>query len=150
MRTATKGGGTRFPVLALHLKKSQHPLKAQMEFRGLFTTSASFLLPWEEATGDGQHFDSDRVADPDFVIALVCAILGAFVLSRFTLSLGMLTYPINFCCLFLGAVLANLFMKQVRLPLDYDFDRPLFISLAGMAVASVIMLVFLSRDRLSD
>lgn len=84
------------------------------------------------------------------IIALVCAVLGAFVLSRFTLSMGVLTYPINFCALLLGAIGANLLMKQVRLPLDYDFERPLFISIAGMAVASIVTLFFLSRDRLSD
>jgi uncharacterized membrane protein YeaQ/YmgE (transglycosylase-associated protein family) len=84
------------------------------------------------------------------VIALICAALGAFVMSRFTMSMGMLTYPINFLALFVGAVVANLLMKQVRLPLSHDFERPLFVSIAGMAVASVITLVFLSRDRLSD
>jgi uncharacterized oligopeptide transporter (OPT) family protein len=85
-----------------------------------------------------------------FVIALVCAVLGAFVLSRFTMSVGMLTYPINFLALLVGAISANLLMKQVRLPLDHNFERPLVVSIAGMAVASILALVFLSRDRSSD
>lgn len=85
-----------------------------------------------------------------FVIALVCSALGAVILSRFTMSLGMLTYPINFVALLAGAVAANLLMKQVRLPLDYDLERPLFLSVLGMAVVSIITLFFLSRDRLSD
>jgi hypothetical protein len=85
-----------------------------------------------------------------FVIALVSSAIGAVILSRFTMSLGMLTYPVNFCALMIGAVSANLLMKQVRLPLDYDFERPLVVSVAGMAVASILTLAILSRDRLSD
>jgi hypothetical protein len=75
-----------------------------------------------------------------FAIAVVCAAVGAFIMSRFTVSLGMLTYPINFFVL----------MKRVDLPLDYDFDRPLTVSIIGMAVASLLALAFLSRNRQND
>ncbi len=84
------------------------------------------------------------------IIAAVCAALGAFILSRFTMSLGSLTYPINFCALFAGAIIANLVAKYFQAPLDYSFQRPLLVSIAGMAVASVITLLFLSRSRSSD
>lgn len=85
-----------------------------------------------------------------FAIAVVCAAVGAFIMSRFTVSLGMLTYPINFFVLMIGAVAANLLMKRVDLPLDYDFDRPLTVSIIGMAVASLLALAFLSRNRQND
>jgi hypothetical protein len=82
----------------------------------------------------------------EFVVAALCALIGAFIMSRFTMSLGTLTYPVNFCVLLAGAVIANLLMKNVEMPLDYSLQRPLIVSMAGMAVAALISLLVLSRD----
>ena len=82
--------------------------------------------------------------------AAVCAVLGAVLLSRYTVSLGTLTLPINFCALFVGGAAANMIANVFQLPLVSSFDQPLLISIAGMAVTSIIMLVFMARDRLSN
>ena len=84
------------------------------------------------------------------LIAAICAAIGAFIVSRYTIALGWLTYPINFCVLFAGAFIANHAMKYMQPPLDHSYQRALIVSLAGMAVASLVMLVFLSRSRFEN
>ena len=81
------------------------------------------------------------------VIALICAGFGTIFLSRHTFQLGVLSYPINFCVLFAGAIAAKLLLRDVRLPLGYSIERPLIISIGGMLFASLIVLLLMPRDR---
>ena len=80
------------------------------------------------------------------VIAMICAGLGTLILSRHTYEIGILTYPLNFCMLFAGAVAANLLLKDVRLPLGFSIERPVIISIGGMVIASLIALLLMPRN----
>jgi hypothetical protein len=83
-------------------------------------------------------------------VAMVCSGLGTLILSRHTYQIGFLTYPLNFCVLFAGAVAANLLLKDVRLPLNSSIERMLIISIGGMVVASLIMVLLMPKDRESS
>jgi hypothetical protein len=83
------------------------------------------------------------------VIALICAGLGTFILSRHTYQLGFFTYPLNFCVLFAGAVAANLLLQDVRLPVTSTMERVLIISIGGMVVVSLVTMILMPRDRQS-
>lgn len=80
-------------------------------------------------------------------LGILCALLGAVFLSRYTRPLGLLTYPLNFIVLLTGAMLANWLTKDIQLPLRQADEWPLLISLAGMAVAALLMLLLMPRDR---
>ncbi len=85
---------------------------------------------------------------PDvLVIAMISAGFGTVFLTRHTFFLGVLSYPINFCVLFVGAIAANFLLKDVHLPFGYSIERPMIISLGGMLVASLILLLLMPRDR---
>jgi hypothetical protein len=87
---------------------------------------------------------------PDaLVIAAICAGLGTLILSRHTYQLGFVTYPLNFCALFAGAVAANLLMQDVRLPVDSMMERLLIISIGGMVIASLVIMLLMPKDRQS-
>ena len=87
---------------------------------------------------------------PDvLVIAVICAGLGAIVLSLYTYPIGILGYPLNFCILFAGAVAANLLLTEVRLPLGFTIERPIIFSIGGMIIVSLIALIVMPRDRQS-
>jgi hypothetical protein len=87
---------------------------------------------------------------PDvLVIAVICAGLGAIILSLFTYPIGVLAYPLNFCILFAGAVAANLMLTEVRLPLGLSIERPIILSIGGMIIVSLIALIVMPRDRQS-
>ncbi len=81
------------------------------------------------------------------VLGMICALIGAIFLSRYTRPLGLLTYPLNCLVLLTGAMLANWLMKGIQMPLRQAVEWPLLISLAGMAVAALLMLLLMPRDR---
>ena len=80
------------------------------------------------------------------IVAMICAGLGTIILSRYTFQLGILTYPVNFCVLAGCAVMANMLLSEVRLPIGLSFERPVIISLGGMVVGSLLVLLLLPRD----
>lgn len=84
------------------------------------------------------------------VTALICAGLGTAIIARFTQSLGALGYTINFMLLFAGAVIANRLLRGWELPFEYAPLQPVAFSLGGMAVASLVILIVLSKDRYSS
>jgi hypothetical protein len=84
------------------------------------------------------------------ILGMLCAIIGAIFLSRYTRPLGVLTYPLNCLALLGGAMAANWLMKGVQVPLQMSLEGPLLISLGGMAVAALIMLFALPRSRWHD
>ena len=81
------------------------------------------------------------------MVAMVCSGLGTLILARYTYQIGFLTYPLNFCVLFAGAVAANLLLKDVRLPLNSSTERMLIISIGGMVVASLILVLLMPKNR---
>ncbi len=78
-------------------------------------------------------------------VALVCAVCGSVVLSRFTRWLGPWTLLINGAALFAGAYAANVLLSSIYLPLNRFFERPLLISFLGMTVVSIPMLLLSQR-----
>jgi len=81
------------------------------------------------------------------VLGMICALAGAIFLSRYTRPLGVLTYPLNYIVLLMGAMLANWLTKGIQMPLHQAEEWPLLISLAGMVVAALLMLLLIPRDR---
>ncbi|MCX7348511.1 MAG: hypothetical protein NTZ54_02980 [Alphaproteobacteria bacterium] len=79
-------------------------------------------------------------------VALVCAVLGAVILTLFTKRMGLGILLISTAVLFIGAVLANLLTSGIHIPLDRYYVRPMVISCMGMAVSSVLMLLLLARS----
>jgi hypothetical protein len=84
------------------------------------------------------------------VLAAVCAAAASIILSRFTLNIGTITYIINFCSLFAGALTANVVVRQFYAPLDDSMQRPLIISLFGMLIVALATLAFLGRGKYSN
>ncbi|MFT3988400.1 hypothetical protein [Aestuariivirga sp.] len=79
-------------------------------------------------------------------IPYICAILGGLILSRFTGSLGNVTLPFNISAMFIGSMLSNWLLQGVQLPLDPGLQRPLFVTLLGMTVVSVIVMLFVQKE----
>lgn len=84
------------------------------------------------------------------IIAAVCATLGTVILSRFTMSLGFVSYLLNILTLFAGAVAVNILDKIWLQPLDYSLQRPLIASIIGILLASLAMLVFIGPGQQND
>ena len=84
------------------------------------------------------------------ILGMICALIGAFFLSRYTRRMGILTYPMNCLALLTGAMLANWLMRGVQVSFRQSLEISLLISLAGMAVAGLLMLLFLPRNRWND
>ena len=83
-------------------------------------------------------------------MSMMCAVIGALIMSRFTIALGSITYVLNYLLLLAGALLANLLVSHFSNELDISLERTLFVSIAGMLVASLLSLPFLARGTLSD
>ena len=78
---------------------------------------------------------------------LVCVLLGAIILNRYTRFSGLAGLLINGAVLFAGAESAALLTANMSLPLDYLIERTLLVTFAGMLVASFGMLLLFSRPR---
>lgn len=82
-----------------------------------------------------------RELSPDLVVAAVCAVAGAGVLTRLTRLSGIPGFVVNAVALFAGAQAAKFLLAGLPLPFDYLVDRAVFVSVAGMLVASFAMLM---------
>jgi len=87
-----------------------------------------------------------NMSSEDLPLAVVCCVLGAFVLTRFTGSLGSITVPVNYSALFIGVTVANWALHGLDLPVDKMVAQPVLIALIGMTVASFFMMTWLKRD----
>ena len=87
-----------------------------------------------------------RVA-PELVVILVCVLLGAFVLTRFTRIRGVLGFALNGVLLFVGAQAADYLTRGLTMPLGYLMERTLLVSFAGMLAASILLLLLFPRHR---
>lgn len=72
--------------------------------------------------------------------------LGALILSKFTGNLGLLTIPVNYSALFIGAVVSNWLLHGLDLPIDKLTAQPLLVNLVGMTIAALAMMCWLQRD----
>lgn len=70
---------------------------------------------------------------------------GAVILGKFTSNLGMLTLPLNYAGLFMGALMANYALAGIRIPVAGDLQTPIILALTGMCFAGVAMMALMKR-----
>ena len=87
-----------------------------------------------------------QVSSEALPIAIICCLLGALILTKFTGSLGNLTVAVNFSALFIGAVTSNWLFTGVDLQIDKMVAQPVLVSSVGMTFASLVMMSWLQRD----
>ena len=80
-------------------------------------------------------------------VALVCTVVGAFVLSLYTRWMGSFTIVINGLALFGGAYLANVLGASLKLPFERLYTQPILLSFAGMSVIAILVLLFSAKNR---
>ena len=79
-------------------------------------------------------------------MSVIFSIAGALILGRFTGNLGGLTYPINFSAMFIGTILSNWLLSGIKIETADAVMAPMLFSMAGMIVASLIMIRWLQRE----
>ena len=89
----------------------------------------------------------DTRVTPELVVMLLCVLLGAFVLTKFTRIRGVLGFALNGFLLFAGALAADYLTRGMTMPLGYLVERTLLVSFAGMLVASILLLMLFPRHR---
>jgi hypothetical protein len=80
-----------------------------------------------------------------FWVALLCAIIGAVILSRETSESGGFNYPINLAALFFGAIFANWLLADIPLPLEPRMQVPAVFSAIGMSFTAITILWIVRR-----
>lgn len=96
----------------------------------------------------GSLRDVDAISPDRVPLIGVFSILGGLVLTRYTGSLGSLTVPINASALFIGAMLSNWLLQNIRWTVSSPIEAPLFLSMIGMTLAAFCMMWWLQGDRL--
>lgn len=87
-----------------------------------------------------------EMTSEDLPLAVVCCMLGALILTRFTGSLGSITVPVNYSALFIGVTFSHWALGGLDMPVDRLVAQPVIVSLVGMTIASLFMMSFLKRD----
>lgn len=87
-----------------------------------------------------------QVSSEELPMAIMCCVVGALVLTKYTGSLGNLTVGVNFSALFIGAVTSNWLLHGVDMQIDKLVVQPMLVTLIGMTVASLMMMGWLQRD----
>lgn len=87
--------------------------------------------------------DVDAISPDRVPLIGVFSILGGLILTRYTGSLGTLTVPINASALFIGAMLSNWLLQNVKWTVSTPIEAPLFLSMIGMTAASFCMMWWL-------
>jgi hypothetical protein len=84
----------------------------------------------------------------DGAVSISAAISGAgtVILGKFTSNIGYLTMPVNYCALFIGAVIANWLLSGVHLPVDPDFQAPMIFAVAGMMITALSMMMLVKEE----
>ncbi len=76
-------------------------------------------------------------------IAAIFSGAGSVILGKFTGTVGYLTLPMNYCALFVGALLSNWAFAGVRIPmLDATLQIPMLLTIAGMTVTALAVMMF--------
>ncbi len=74
------------------------------------------------------------------IASLFFSIAGAFLLAKFTGTIGHLTLPLNFSALFIGAGLANIIFAGIDIPAIQYEQEVLVFTILGMVSGSFAML----------
>jgi hypothetical protein len=89
-----------------------------------------------------------ELAPVSISLAAIFSGAGSVILGKYTGSVGYLTMPINYCVLFLGALLSNWLFEGVRLPmLDPNMQAPMVFTVAGMTVTALAMMMFVRTEQ---
>lgn len=91
--------------------------------------------------GLGGFFD---MTSSRFWIALICALIGAYMLSQKTSDAGPFNFPVNLAAMFLGAALANWMGSSIELPLEPVVIYPTVMSLTGMSLVA-LSIIWIAR-----
>lgn len=83
--------------------------------------------------------------DGSFLISAIFSGAGAVILGKFTSNLGMLTMPLNYAGLLMGALMANYALAGLRIPVAGDLQTPILLALTGMSFAGVAMMALMKR-----
>ena len=94
----------------------------------------------------GSLKDIDSLPPELLPLTIMFSSAGALILTRFTGNLGGLTLPVNASALFIGAMLSNWLLQNIKLPLESAVEAPLAVSLVGMTLASFAMIWWLQGD----
>lgn len=80
-------------------------------------------------------------------MSLIFSIIGAVLLTRVTVALGNLTFPLNLAALLIGSIGANYLLADVMMPFEPKYQKPFIVSLGGMMVAALVMMIFLRTEQ---
>jgi len=79
-------------------------------------------------------------------IAVIFSGAGLAILNRFTGDVGYITLPVNYVALLFGSLFANSCLRGIRTPFEPTLQAPIIFAIAGMTVASLIMMFILRRQ----
>lgn len=80
-------------------------------------------------------------------LSVVFSLAGALILGRFTGNMGTLTFPINFSAVFIGTTMSNWLLGGIKFEAADPIQGPMLVSMAGMVLASLLMMRWLQSDR---
>ena len=72
---------------------------------------------------------------------------GAIILGKFTSNVGIITMPLNYCVLLVGALASNWAFQEATLPLGTHLQTSIIYTVTGMTLAALSMLCFLRPER---
>jgi hypothetical protein len=103
------------------------------------------LSVFNKMFGLTHSFSFLNIPTATFWVALLCAIIGAVILSRETSESGGFNYPINLAALFFGAIFANWLLADIPLPLEPRMQIPAVFSAIGMSFTAITILWIVRR-----
>ena len=71
---------------------------------------------------------------------------GAVILGKFTSNVGAVTMPLNYCALFVGALISNWLFQGTYLPVGNHIQTAIVFAIAGMTVMALTMMCFLRSE----
>lgn len=92
-------------------------------------------------------FIHDFNATPGIIAVVICTLLAAAVLTRFTRIGGVFGFLINAPLLFAGAFGAVYLSRGLDLPLGYFLERTVLVSFIGILASCFLVLMLFSRSR---
>ena len=88
-----------------------------------------------------------NMSDDAVAMSVLFSAAGAVILSKFTGSLGNLTFPLNFSALFIGTALTNSLLNGVDIPTIQYQQEVLLFTVLGLISGSFGMLWFTGPER---
>ncbi len=90
------------------------------------------------------YFTYITISNEAALFSLFFSLVGSAILAKFTGTIGNLTIPLNFSALFVGAFLANWFLKGYDVPTILYQQELLLFTIVGMTISSFVVLWFAS------